>query len=192
MTPTERVSGQSSLLTKADLSIRQIAKATVLSSSRVHQLLHDNEALDIPEWLDVLRAQETAGIFSEYHEISAGEWDQLQSRMFKVLDQYQKENQLAVASKAAKGGAAVKFLVADEAGIRALNAGLIDQAAAHGAQSSAKVGQLAVRNVLRQRSRAGRLVVAPVHSSLKTLWHLARFKAAGCKAGCWSPVETRA
>jgi hypothetical protein len=36
------------------LSIRKIAAATGLSSSRVHQLLHTNEALQIPEWLNSL------------------------------------------------------------------------------------------------------------------------------------------
>jgi hypothetical protein len=44
---------------KAGLSIRQIAEATALSSSRVHQLLHDNEALEIPDWLDDLRTWES-------------------------------------------------------------------------------------------------------------------------------------
>jgi hypothetical protein len=34
------------------LSICKIAAATGLSSSRVHQLLHSNEALQIPEWLN--------------------------------------------------------------------------------------------------------------------------------------------
>ena len=33
------------------LSIRKIAQATGLSSSRVHQLLHTDEALQIPDWL---------------------------------------------------------------------------------------------------------------------------------------------
>ncbi len=36
------------------LSIRKIAAATGLSSSRVHQLLHTDEALQIPEWLNSL------------------------------------------------------------------------------------------------------------------------------------------
>ncbi len=44
---------------KAGLSIRQIAKATALSSSRVHQLLHDNEVREIPDRLDGLRARES-------------------------------------------------------------------------------------------------------------------------------------
>jgi Homeodomain-like domain len=39
---------------KAGLSIRQIAEAAGLSSSRVHQILHDNEAHGIPDWLDDL------------------------------------------------------------------------------------------------------------------------------------------
>ncbi len=36
------------------LSIRKIAAATGLSSSRVHQLLHTHEACQIPEWLNSL------------------------------------------------------------------------------------------------------------------------------------------
>jgi hypothetical protein len=41
-------------------------------------------------------------------------------------------------------------------------------------------------NALRQRSRAGRFVVAPDKpSSLKTVLHPARFKAASCKAVLW-------
>src|SRR5262245_51818864 len=35
----------------AGLSIRQIAAATGLSRSRIHQLLQDNEAREIPTWL---------------------------------------------------------------------------------------------------------------------------------------------
>ena len=41
------------------LSIRKIATATTLSSSRVHQLLHSEEADQIPEWLNALRTEET-------------------------------------------------------------------------------------------------------------------------------------
>ncbi len=44
---------------KAGLSIRQIAAATALSSSRVHQILHDNEAHGIPDWLDDFRTRES-------------------------------------------------------------------------------------------------------------------------------------
>ncbi len=36
------------------LSIRKIAEATGLSSSRVHQLLHTDEARQIPDWLSYL------------------------------------------------------------------------------------------------------------------------------------------
>ena len=38
------------------LSIRTIAKVTGLSSSRVHQLLHTDEAHQIPDWLNDLSA----------------------------------------------------------------------------------------------------------------------------------------
>ena len=40
------------------LSIRKIATATKLSSSRVHQLLHAEEAGQIPEWLNLLSTDE--------------------------------------------------------------------------------------------------------------------------------------
>ena len=43
---------------EAGLSIRQIAVATGLSSSRVHQLLSDAESREIPQWLSQLRQQE--------------------------------------------------------------------------------------------------------------------------------------
>src|SRR5215471_5262116 len=42
----------------AGLSIRQIAAATGLSRSRIHQLLQEQEAHEIPEWLTHLRHHE--------------------------------------------------------------------------------------------------------------------------------------
>jgi transcriptional regulator with XRE-family HTH domain len=44
----------------AGLSIRQIATATGLSRSRIHQLLQDDEAREIPAWLTHLRARNHA------------------------------------------------------------------------------------------------------------------------------------
>ena len=43
----------------AGLSIRKIAAATGLSRSRIHQLLQDPEACDIPEWLTHLRDRDS-------------------------------------------------------------------------------------------------------------------------------------
>jgi AraC-like DNA-binding protein len=43
---------------EAGLSIRKIAAATGLSRSRIHQLLQDEEAREIPEWLTHLRARD--------------------------------------------------------------------------------------------------------------------------------------
>jgi len=43
----------------AGLSIRQIAATTGLSRSRIHQLLQDNEAREIPTWLSHLRTRDT-------------------------------------------------------------------------------------------------------------------------------------
>ena len=45
---------------QSGLSIRQIAAATGLSSSRVHQLLGSDEAREIPRWLSQRRDQEAA------------------------------------------------------------------------------------------------------------------------------------
>ena len=42
----------------AGLSIRRIAAVTSLSSSRVHQLLHTDEAGEIPDWLSQLAEPE--------------------------------------------------------------------------------------------------------------------------------------
>src|SRR5437764_5227888 len=45
---------------QSGLSIRQIAAATGLSSSRVHQLLGSDESREIPRWLSQRRDQEAA------------------------------------------------------------------------------------------------------------------------------------
>ena len=45
---------------EAGLSIRKIAAATGLSSSRVHQLLSDEEAREVPQWLSLLRQPESS------------------------------------------------------------------------------------------------------------------------------------
>src|SRR5438309_5633660 len=45
---------------RSGLSIRQIAAATMLSSSRVHQLLGSEESREIPRWLSQRRDRETA------------------------------------------------------------------------------------------------------------------------------------
>src|SRR5258707_5026495 len=45
---------------QSGLSIRQIAAATRLSSSRVHQLLGSDEAREIPRWLSQRRDQGSA------------------------------------------------------------------------------------------------------------------------------------
>lgn len=43
---------------QAGLSIRQIAAATGLSRSRIHQLLQDDEARELPTWLSQLRTHD--------------------------------------------------------------------------------------------------------------------------------------
>ena len=46
---------------QAELSVRQIAAATGLSSSRVHQLLSSDEAREIPRWLSQQRRRDRPG-----------------------------------------------------------------------------------------------------------------------------------
>src|SRR5215467_5367242 len=45
---------------EAGLSIRKIATATGLSRSRIHQLLQDDDAREIPQWLTHLRDRDSA------------------------------------------------------------------------------------------------------------------------------------
>jgi hypothetical protein len=45
---------------EAGLSIRKIATATGLSRSRIHQLLQDNDAREIPQWLTHLRDRDSS------------------------------------------------------------------------------------------------------------------------------------
>jgi hypothetical protein len=45
---------------KAGLSIRKIATATGLSRSRIHQLLQDDDAREIPQWLTHLRDHDSS------------------------------------------------------------------------------------------------------------------------------------
>jgi len=51
------------------LSIRKIAAATDLSSSRVHQLLHTDEAYQMPEWLNALTKSD-----AYVNELLTDEW----------------------------------------------------------------------------------------------------------------------
>ena len=66
---------------QSGLSIRQIAAATGLSSSRVHQLLGSEESREIPRWLSQRRDQEAAPSNSKDHldlqTCIAGEMDAL-------------------------------------------------------------------------------------------------------------------
>ena len=52
--------------------------------------------------------------------------------------------------------------------------------------------RVAVLQRLETASRAGRLMSAPVRSSLKIFWHPAFFSAFNCMSAFWSMVEMRA
>ena len=62
---------------QAGLSVRQVAAATGLSSSRVHQLLGSDEAREIPRWLSQRRGQEAAAspVHSDFQGRLASELD---------------------------------------------------------------------------------------------------------------------
>ncbi len=64
------------------LSIRTIAKVTGLSSSRVHQLLHSDEAHQIPEWLNDLSVS-----LSEMELESNGQQSSLSELQQELADQ---------------------------------------------------------------------------------------------------------
>lgn len=64
------------------LSIRTIAKVTGLSSSRVHQLLHSDEAHQIPEWLNDLSVS-----LSEMELESNGQQSSLSELQQKLTDE---------------------------------------------------------------------------------------------------------
>ena len=65
------------------LSIRKIAAATELSSSRVHQLLHTDEALQIPKWLNSLTEHQ-----ANTDEQSTGkEMQSLQARLQRLAEE---------------------------------------------------------------------------------------------------------
>ena len=58
------------------LSVRKIATATTLSSSRVHQLLHAEEAGQIPQWLNALSTDEVPAEASavDCHSPTVSDW----------------------------------------------------------------------------------------------------------------------
>src|SRR4051795_10658662 len=64
---------------QSGLSVRQIAAATGLSSSRVHQLLGSDEGREIPRWLSQRRGQEpaTSPGYSDFQGRLASELDAL-------------------------------------------------------------------------------------------------------------------
>src|SRR4030095_4488995 len=58
---------------QAGLSIRQIAAATGLSRSRIHQLLQDDEAREAPAWRSSLRDHEHAAASGQDEVSSAAQ-----------------------------------------------------------------------------------------------------------------------
>jgi hypothetical protein len=65
---------------QAGLSIRQIAAATGLSRSRIHQLLQDDEAREVPAWRSSLRDHEHAAA-SEQDEVSSAAQVRMQAHI---------------------------------------------------------------------------------------------------------------
>jgi len=69
----------------AGLSIRQIAAATGLSRSRIHQLLQDTEAREIPTWLSQLRTRGNAVDSGEEAEPAASQ-ARIQARVAEEVE----------------------------------------------------------------------------------------------------------
>ncbi len=59
----------------AGLSIRKIGVATNLSSSRLHQLLHTDEAGEIPDWLSQLAKPELSSLSQREQQVIL--WDKM-------------------------------------------------------------------------------------------------------------------
>jgi hypothetical protein len=78
-------------------SIRQIAAATTLNSSRVHQLLGSEESREIPRWLSQRRDQEAAPFqgHPDLQAVLAGELDALR-RCRKWLERLDRGKQVVV------------------------------------------------------------------------------------------------
>jgi hypothetical protein len=70
---------------EAGLSIRKIAAATGLSSSRVHQLLSDEESREIPQWLSQQREPESSSADGTATGSSSPETD-FQSRLAEQVE----------------------------------------------------------------------------------------------------------
>src|SRR5947207_5060975 len=82
---------------QSGLSIRQIAAATGLSPSRVHQLLGSEEAREIPRWLSQRRDQEAAPTqgHPDLQALLAGEMDALR-RCREWLERLERGEQVVV------------------------------------------------------------------------------------------------
>ena len=70
---------------EAGLSIRKIAAATGLSSSRAHQLLRAEEAREVPRWLSQLQEQESSAADSTAVSSSSPETD-FQARLAEEVE----------------------------------------------------------------------------------------------------------
>ena len=69
----------------AGLSIRQIATATGLSRSRIHQLLKDDEAREIPTWLIHLRDRDHVSA-GEVHTPPSSDQTAVQARIGEEVE----------------------------------------------------------------------------------------------------------
>jgi transcriptional regulator with XRE-family HTH domain len=70
---------------RAGLSIRQIATTTGLSRSRIHQLLQDNEAREIPTWLSHLQTLDKAVDSGQAAELPASQ-TRIQARVAEEVE----------------------------------------------------------------------------------------------------------
>jgi transcriptional regulator with XRE-family HTH domain len=70
---------------EAGLSMRKIATATGLSSSRVHQLLRDEESREVSQWLSQLREQKSSSADGKPTGLSSPETD-FQARLAEEVE----------------------------------------------------------------------------------------------------------
>jgi hypothetical protein len=133
---------------QAGLSIRQIAAATGLSRSRIHQLLQDDGAREIPMWLSQLRAHDHTGA-SAHDAAPASAPARMQTRVAEEVEVLRwcldwlarlEQDEPVVVNLRPDTEAATEYVRFDHARVRKILARIaadLDLLACHGAEGEA-------------------------------------------------------
>ena len=154
------------------LSIRQIAAATGLSRSRIHQLLQDNEAREIPTWLSQLRAHDYTGA-SDHDAEPASAPARMQARVAEEVEVFRwcldwltrlERGEQVVVNLRPDTETATEYVRFDQARVRRVLARIaadLDLLARHGAEMEAARPEPAADPRARHRQRLAEPEEAP-------------------------------